>query len=88
MTSMNYSRMFRGKVRMNTCRVILLTSLVWMLIDVILIMQYSDCIGVNGWRCKRANEYDVEVSVNLIQSCYKYKVLIQSHGHHIRRSSK
>lgn len=61
MSNINFSRMFRGKVRSNTCRIILITSLVWLLIDIILIMHYSDCIG-NGWSCKKSNEYDVEVS--------------------------
>lgn len=61
MSNINFSRMFRGKVRSNTCRIIIITSLVWLLIDIILIMHYSDCIG-NGWSCKKSNEYDVEVS--------------------------
>lgn len=38
----NYTRMFRGKMRMSTCRIILITSLAWLLIDVIIIMRYSD----------------------------------------------
>ncbi|XP_052563710.1 polypeptide N-acetylgalactosaminyltransferase 5 [Culex pipiens pallens] len=62
MTNINYSRMFRGKIRTNTCRIVLLTSLVWLLIDVILIMNYADCLGGSSWLCKRPGEYDVEVS--------------------------
>ena len=51
-----YSRMFRGKLRMSTCRIILITSLAWLLIDVILIMKYTD--GLNGgiFRKSKANE--------------------------------
>ncbi|XP_018908261.2 polypeptide N-acetylgalactosaminyltransferase 5 isoform X2 [Bemisia tabaci] len=37
--------MLRTKVRIHTCKVILITSLVWVLIDVILLTFYSDCIG-------------------------------------------
>lgn len=62
MTNINFSRMFRGKIRTNTCRIIVMTSLVWLLIDVVLIMHYSDCIGNEGWRCKKPGEYDVGVS--------------------------
>lgn len=46
---------------MHTCRVILLTSLVWFLVDVVLLTFYSDCIG-SGWNCRRRDEYIVEVS--------------------------
>lgn len=46
--------MFRSKIRIHTCQVILLTSLVWFLVDVAVIMFYSDCIGGSsggGWGC-------------------------------------
>lgn len=43
--------MFRSKIRIHTCRVILFTSLVWFLVDVIVLMFYSDCIGGSGWGC-------------------------------------
>lgn len=36
---------FRTKVRIHTCKVILLTSLVWFLVDVFLLTFYSDCMG-------------------------------------------
>ncbi|XP_026466118.1 polypeptide N-acetylgalactosaminyltransferase 5-like isoform X2 [Ctenocephalides felis] len=52
--------MFRSKFRMHTCRVILLTSLVWFLVDVVLLTFYSDCIG-SGWNCRRRDEYIVEI---------------------------
>lgn len=60
MTKGNFTRMFRSKLRTNTCRIILLTSLVWLLIDVILLMHYADFFG--GGVGKKAGEYDVEVS--------------------------
>ena len=34
--------MFRGKIRMHTCRIILFTSLVWFLLDVAVLVYYSD----------------------------------------------
>lgn len=43
--------MFRSKIRIHTCQVILLTSLVWFLLDVMVLMFYSDCIGGSGWNC-------------------------------------
>ncbi|KAK7871231.1 hypothetical protein R5R35_001093 [Gryllus longicercus] len=43
--------MFRTKVRIHTCKVILLTSLVWLLIFVGLLTFYSDCVGGSGWGC-------------------------------------
>ncbi|KAF7989983.1 hypothetical protein HCN44_008657 [Aphidius gifuensis] len=43
--------MFRSKIRIHTCQVILLTSMVWFLVDVIVLMLYSDCISSNGWGC-------------------------------------
>uniref|UniRef100_A0A182P4A9 Uncharacterized protein n=1 Tax=Anopheles epiroticus TaxID=199890 RepID=A0A182P4A9_9DIPT len=54
--------MFRGKIRTNTCRIVVLTSLVWLLIDVILIVKYAECpSGGDGssWLCRRSG-YDVE----------------------------
>lgn len=62
MTDKHFRRMFRGRIRTSTCRIIVLTSLVWLLIDVILIMNYTDCIGSNSFLCKKPGEYAVEVS--------------------------
>jgi hypothetical protein len=50
----NYARMFRGKMRMSTCRIILITSLAWLLIDVIIIMKYTDGLGF-----KKSHENEV-----------------------------
>lgn len=57
--------MFRSKIRIHTCRVILLTSLVWFLVDVVVLTFYSDCLGGN---CKKSNEYDVELVNHRISS--------------------
>lgn len=57
MTKTNFTRMLRGKFRTNTCRIIILTSLVWLLVDVIIIMNYT-----SNYTEKRKGEYDVEVS--------------------------
>ncbi|XP_046465255.1 polypeptide N-acetylgalactosaminyltransferase 5 isoform X2 [Neodiprion pinetum] len=43
--------MFRSKIRLHTCRVIVITSLVWFLVGVMVLMFYSDCIGGSGWGC-------------------------------------
>lgn len=53
----NYTRMFRGKMRMSTCRIILITSLAWLLIDVIIIMKYTD--GLGGGIFKKSHENEV-----------------------------
>ncbi|XP_076272857.1 polypeptide N-acetylgalactosaminyltransferase 5 isoform X1 [Rhynchophorus ferrugineus] len=37
--------MFHGKLRLHTCRIILLTSLVWFLVDVVILSFYSECLG-------------------------------------------
>ncbi|XP_017782077.1 PREDICTED: polypeptide N-acetylgalactosaminyltransferase 5 isoform X2 [Nicrophorus vespilloides] len=50
--------MLHSKLRIHTCRVILLTSLVWFLLVVFILNFYSDCIGSN---CKRDGEYNVEL---------------------------
>lgn len=50
----NLARMFRGKMRMSTCRIILITSLAWLLIDVIIIMRYTD--GLNGGIFKKSHQ--------------------------------
>lgn len=57
--------MFHGKLRIHTCRVILLTSLVWFLIDVVILSFYSDCLGGS---CKKAGEYEVVIADALVQS--------------------
>jgi hypothetical protein len=53
----NLARMFRGKMRMSTCRIILITSLAWLLIDVIIIMRYTD--GLNGGIFKKSSHSEV-----------------------------
>lgn len=48
--------MFRSKIRIHTCQVILLTSLVWFLIDVIILMFFSECINGSGWNCQGVDQ--------------------------------
>lgn len=37
---------------MHTCKIVLVTSLVWFVLDVAVIMYYSDCSsGAGGWGC-------------------------------------
>ncbi|XP_057666804.1 polypeptide N-acetylgalactosaminyltransferase 5 isoform X2 [Diorhabda carinulata] len=49
--------MLYGKLRIHTCRVILLTSLAWFLIDVVVLSFYSDCIGGS---CKKVDNIQAE----------------------------
>lgn len=60
-----YSRMFRGRIRMSTCRVILITSLAWLLIDVILIMKYTDGINSGIFKKSRDNEVRRQLLISL-----------------------
>nr|CAD7595837.1 unnamed protein product [Timema genevievae] len=43
--------MLRTKIRIHTCKVIVLTSLVWFLVFVVVLTFYSDCVGGSGWGC-------------------------------------
>lgn len=64
MTNVILSRMCRGKMRTNTCRIVVLTSIVWLLIDVVVLMHYADFFGSsNGLK---ASEYNVEVSQTIV----------------------
>lgn len=47
--------MFHGKLRIHTCKIILLTSLVWFLVDVVILSFYSECLGGS---CTKAPEND------------------------------
>ncbi|XP_050509496.1 polypeptide N-acetylgalactosaminyltransferase 5 isoform X1 [Diabrotica virgifera virgifera] len=49
--------MLYGKLRIHTCRVILITSLVWFLVDVVVLSFYSDCIGGG---CKKLDNIQAE----------------------------
>jgi hypothetical protein len=59
----SYTRMFRGRIRMSTCRIILITSLAWLLVDVILIMKYTD--GLNSGIFKKSKR-DHEVRLKTL----------------------
>ncbi|KAK0079356.1 hypothetical protein PV325_001360 [Microctonus aethiopoides] len=58
--------MFRSKIRIHTCQVILLTSLVWFLVDVMVLMFYSDCIGGSGWGCHDKKQIQITDTYNNI----------------------
>lgn len=57
--------MFHGKLRLHTCRVILLTSLVWFLVVVVVLSFYSECLG---GACKKPGEYNVIVPGALVSN--------------------
>lgn len=40
------------RCRRHTCKVILLTSLVWCVLDILILLTYSDCSNGMGWGCK------------------------------------
>ena len=68
----NYTRMFRGKMRMSTCRIILITSLAWLLIDVIIIMRYTDGLGGGIFKKNTINEVgELENHPNVHQNHYR-----------------
>ncbi|KAG0713843.1 Polypeptide N-acetylgalactosaminyltransferase 5 [Chionoecetes opilio] len=45
--------MFRSRLRVHTCKIVLITSMVWFAMDVAVIMYYSDCSTGSGWGCGR-----------------------------------
>lgn len=59
MTTLKFSRLFRGNLRSTTCRIVLLTSVVWLIVDVVVLMRFSDYFSATG---RRTGEFDVEVS--------------------------
>lgn len=59
------SRFLRGNLRSTTCRIVLLTSIVWLIVDVVVLMRYSDYFSATG---RRAGEFDVEVSSDIGRS--------------------
>jgi len=60
--------MFRTKVRIHTCKIILITSLVWILVDVALLAFYSDCLGGSGWKCKENEDNAAAGSASALHS--------------------
>lgn len=53
--------MFRSsRLRVHTCKIVLVTSLVWFVMDVAVIMYYSDCSTGSGWGCGRSDAQDRE----------------------------
>ncbi|XP_050535086.1 polypeptide N-acetylgalactosaminyltransferase 5 isoform X1 [Daktulosphaira vitifoliae] len=52
--------MFRSKFRLQTCKIVIATSLLWIFIDIIILMYYPECIGPN---CKSKNNPDESIEV-------------------------
>lgn len=49
--------MFRSKFRLQTCKIVVATSLLWIVIDIAVIMYYTDCVGPN---CKAKSAANVD----------------------------
>ncbi|XP_014289859.1 polypeptide N-acetylgalactosaminyltransferase 5 isoform X1 [Halyomorpha halys] len=74
--------MFRTKVRFHTCKVILLTSLVWMMLVVAVLTFYSDCALGGGWGCQRlVKTVDLDVQKSNAQSLRKGRGALYEHLH-------
>lgn len=53
--------MFRSsRLRVHTCKIVLVTSLVWFVMDVAVIMYYSDCSTGSGWGCGKSDAQERE----------------------------
>lgn len=59
------------KMRLHTCRIVLLTSLVWFLAVIVILSLYSDCLSGNCG--KKPGEFDVMVPVaeELVEDSHK-----------------
>lgn len=75
MTAVSWSRMFRGNLRSNTCRIVVLTSLVWLLVDVVLLLRYADYFS-DASAAKRLGEFDVAVSLRLASAARRLRFLL------------
>ncbi|XP_018568163.1 polypeptide N-acetylgalactosaminyltransferase 5 isoform X1 [Anoplophora glabripennis] len=62
--------MLYGKLRIHTCRVILLTSLVWFLVDVVILSFYSECLGGS---CKKTDDIKAEALGDNFDNDYDQK---------------
>lgn len=58
--------MFRSKFRLHTCKIVIATSLLWLFIDIVVLMYYTDCIGPNC-KTKIANDVDEQFGVTAAQ---------------------
>ncbi|XP_065340037.1 polypeptide N-acetylgalactosaminyltransferase 5 isoform X1 [Cloeon dipterum] len=59
--------MFRTKVRIHTCKVILLTSLVWFFVGVLVLMYYTECVGTGCCGEKKSEDHPVAESLKEVQ---------------------
>lgn len=52
---------------MHTCKIVMVTSLVWFVLDVAVIMYYSDCsTGTGGWGCGGGGQGDSDQRGNAL----------------------
>ena len=54
------------RCRRHTCKVILLTSLVWCFLDILILLNYSDCSNGVGWGCAGRNSENSGHQINNI----------------------
>ena len=47
---------FGIRCRRHTCKIVLITSIVWCFIDVVLLVTYSDCSNGAGFMCGSSND--------------------------------
>ena len=50
------------RCRRHTCKVILLTSLVWCFLDILILLNYTDCSNGQGWGCRSADNNGHQVN--------------------------
>ena len=58
--------MASSRLRMHYCKVIIATSLVWVMVDVFVLMYYTDCSGADGHKC--AGQCTVRLSARVVTS--------------------
>lgn len=55
-------KMLRGKIRMHTCRIILLTSFVWFLLDIALLFLFSDSTTTSPLKSTLSDDHSNNIS--------------------------
>ena len=56
--SSSSSSMLGIRCRRHTCKIILITSLIWCFLDLLVLMTYSDCSNGIGFACGSASSRD------------------------------
>ena len=60
--------LLRGMVRWHTFRVMLLTSLVWLIFGVCILVYYMECLAQNAINCNRNSQLTDEKSDSMVDS--------------------